>query len=71
MTDESRNLHAHSRIPDFATREEEAEWWDTHSFVDFHDELEPVVITFAEKLSDPTALAGIRDRGEDHAKPRE
>ena len=31
-----------SRIPHFATVEEEAEFWDTHSFEDFADELEPV-----------------------------
>lgn len=31
-----------SRIPHFATVEEEAEFWDTHSIEDFADELEPV-----------------------------
>jgi predicted DNA binding CopG/RHH family protein len=30
-----------SRIPHFATVEEEAEFWDTHSFEDFADEIEP------------------------------
>ena len=28
-------------IPQFATREEEAEFWDTHDFTDYWDELEP------------------------------
>ncbi len=28
-------------IPEFATREEEAEFWDTHDFADYWDELEP------------------------------
>lgn len=31
-----------SRIPHFKTREEEAEFWDTHSLADFADELQPV-----------------------------
>jgi predicted DNA binding CopG/RHH family protein len=34
-----------SQIPHFATVEEEAEFWDTHSFEDFADELEPVTDT--------------------------
>ena len=29
-------------IPKFATREEEAEFWDTHDFADYWDELRPV-----------------------------
>lgn len=28
-------------IPQFATREEEAEFWDTNDFTDYWDELEP------------------------------
>jgi hypothetical protein len=28
-------------IPEFATREEAAEFWDTHDFDDYWDELEP------------------------------
>lgn len=39
MDDEQRPP---SRIPDFKSREEEAEFWDTHDFMDFWDELEPV-----------------------------
>jgi|SoiMethySBSTD1v2_1073268.scaffolds.fasta_scaffold133941_4 CopG antitoxin of type II toxin-antitoxin system len=31
-----------SRIPIFASREEEAEWWDTHDITDYLDELQPV-----------------------------
>lgn len=31
-----------SRIPDFKTYEEEANFWDTHSFTDFEDEFEDV-----------------------------
>jgi predicted glycoside hydrolase/deacetylase ChbG (UPF0249 family) len=44
------------RIPDFATREEEAEWWDTHSITDYLDELEPVQVRFAKNLSSPIAV---------------
>ena len=33
-----------SRIPEFKTLEEEASFWDTHSFTDFEDELEDVDI---------------------------
>lgn len=36
------------KFPDFdkMTYKEEAEWWDTHSFADFWDELDDVDITF-------------------------
>lgn len=33
-----------SKIPKFKNIEEEAHFWDTHSFVDFEDELEEVDI---------------------------
>ena len=33
-----------SHIPEFASREEEAEFWDIHDFTDYLDELEPVKI---------------------------
>jgi hypothetical protein len=40
---ESDNKDARaSRIPSFATIEEEAEFWDTHDVMDFEDELEPI-----------------------------
>ena len=37
-----------SRLPDFSkmSREEEAEWWDTHDLTDYLDELEPVDVEF-------------------------
>ena len=38
-----------SRLPDFKTRDEEAKFWDTHSFADFADELRPVKVHFAKK----------------------
>ena len=41
-----------SRIPDFKSREEEAEFWDTHDITDFLDELRPVKVRFAKNLSE-------------------
>ncbi len=37
-------------IPQFATREEEAAFWDTHDFTDYWDELEPISITVSPDL---------------------
>lgn len=39
-----------SRIPEFASREEEAEFWDTHDTTDFEDEFKPVPVRVARKL---------------------
>lgn len=56
-----------SRIPEFASREEEAEWWDTHNITEYLDELKPVKVRFAKNLSqgitirlDPSTLAELR-----------
>lgn len=46
------------RVPDFSSREEEAEWWDTHSIVDYLDELEPIQIRYAQ----PEKSRGMRPR---------
>jgi len=53
MSNEQRhpNQQAQSRIPEFATREEETEFWDTHDFTDFLDELRPVQVRVAKNLS--------------------
>jgi predicted DNA binding CopG/RHH family protein len=40
-----------SRIPEFQSREEEAEFWDTHDITDYLDELQPVEVRFAPNLS--------------------
>ena len=40
-----------SRIPTFNSREEEAEFWDTHDTADFEDEFEPMNVRFANNLS--------------------
>lgn len=40
-----------SRIPTFATRDEEAAFWDTHDLSDYWDELQPVQLNVAKNLS--------------------
>ena len=37
-------------IPEFASREEEAEFWDTHDITDYWDELKPVKVKFSESI---------------------
>lgn len=44
-----------SRIPTFASREEEAAWWDSHDLADYQDEFETVKARFAETLSEADA----------------
>jgi hypothetical protein len=41
-----------SRIPEFKNYEEEAKFWETHSFSEFADELKPVKVHFAKNLSE-------------------
>ena len=43
-------------IPEFATREEEAEFWDTHDFTDYWDQLQPVSVKFGEDLGSPIVI---------------
>ncbi|MFQ6028904.1 MAG: CopG family antitoxin [Dehalococcoidia bacterium] len=57
-----------SRIPEFASIEEEAEFWDTHDTTDFGDEFKPVRVRFAKNLSegitirlDPETLRKVRE----------
>ncbi len=40
MTEKKRKVK--SKIPEFKSREEEAEFWDTHDTTDFEDEFKPV-----------------------------
>ncbi|MBI5358605.1 hypothetical protein HZB69_03215 [Candidatus Amesbacteria bacterium] len=40
-----------NKIPQFKTYEEEANFWDTHSFTDFPGEFKPVKVVF--KLNKP------------------
>ena len=60
------------QIPHFATREEEAEFWDTHDLSDYWDQFTPVEVEFAEHLSngitiplDQSALARLRAQARD------
>ena len=41
-----------SRIPEFANRVEEAEWFDTHDMADYQDECQTVKARFAKNLSE-------------------
>lgn len=66
MTQE-KGKRARSRIPQFASRQEEADWWDTHDLADYQDEFKTVNVTFAKNLSqgltirlDPETLHELR-----------
>jgi hypothetical protein len=55
------------RIPEFARRAKEAEFWDTHSLADDWDELKSVRVCFAKNLTqgitirfDPKTLDKLR-----------
>lgn len=55
-----------------ATRKEVADFWDTHSFVDYIDELKPVKVQFAKNLSEgitirfaPEILTKLRTLGQE------
>lgn len=49
--DESHLVQS-SRIPDFKSREEMAEWFDKHDMADYWDEFTPVKVRFAKNLSE-------------------
>lgn len=56
-----------SRIPEFTSIEEEAEFWDTHSTADYEDEFRLVRVRFTKNLSqgitirlDPETLQMVR-----------
>ena len=51
-----------SRIPDFQSREEEAEFWDTHDLTEFLDETEPVTLNVSPNLR---SVFSLRLDGED------
>jgi hypothetical protein len=69
MTHPKKPQPTTSRIPQFATREEEAAWWDTHDITDYLDELKPVRARFAKNLSegltvrlDPETMHELREQ---------
>lgn len=50
-----------SRIPDFKTVEEEAHFWDTHSFADYWDEFEDVdLVIELHKPKDETVVVRLQ-----------
>ena len=58
-----------SQIPQFASIEEEATFWDTHDTADYEGEFHPVKVRFARPLSegitirlDPATLTRLRSR---------
>ena len=40
------------RIPVFGSRQDEAEFWDSHDITDYLDELRPIKVRFAKNLSE-------------------
>lgn len=64
-----------SRIPNFKSYEEEANFWDTHDITDFEDETEDVEIIFAlDKPKEETLILrlqkNLKDKLEKLAKRR-
>jgi len=62
-----KKLSKANHIPEFATLEEEAEFWDTHSTADYEHGFKPVRVRFAKNLSngitirfDPDTLQKVR-----------
>lgn len=62
------NQQAAGRIPDFKSREEAAEWFDSHDMADYQDEFKSVKVRFAQNLSeglnirlDKESLASLRE----------
>ncbi len=53
MSEQDRQDTATRHLPDFQSREELAEFWDTHSFTDYLDDLEPVKMQVAEEVAAP------------------
>ena len=46
-----------SKIPEFKTLKEEAEFWDTHEFIEFEDELKSAKVIFdLKKPKDETLI---------------
>jgi hypothetical protein len=66
MTDEQPSRR--TRIPDFASRQEEAEFWDTHDFTEFLDETEPVTLRVSPNLRSVFSLRLDREDQEELAR---
>jgi hypothetical protein len=62
-----QSTRAKRQIPEFASIEEEAEFWDTHDTADYEEEFRQVEVRFARNLSrgltvrlDPQTLEELR-----------
>ena len=56
-----------SRIPNFKTYEDEANFWDTHDFTEFEDELEDVeIIIELNKPRDETIILRVQKNLKDN-----
>lgn len=69
MTAKERQLKPKEPTPRFRSRQEEAEFWDSHDLADYWDEFKPAKVRFARKLSegitirfDPDTLAKLRQQ---------
>jgi len=66
---EHRTKSEKRSIPEFKSREEEAQFWDTHSAADYWQESQPVKVRFARNLSegitirlDPETMREVREQ---------
>jgi len=50
--DKQEVIRKKSRIPDFKSYAEEAEFWDTHDITEFEDETHPVDVRFVKPCSE-------------------
>jgi len=46
-----------TKIPEFATEQEESDFWDTHEFTDYLDETEPVDVRFIDGRPNKTQIS--------------
>lgn len=67
MTAQEPRMKPKEPIPDFKSRQEEAEFWDTHDLADYWDEWKSVKVRFAKNLSegltirlDPETMKAVR-----------
>jgi hypothetical protein len=67
MIDREPRMKPKEPIPEFKSRQEEAEFWDTHDLADYWEEWKPAKVRFAKNLSegitirfDPETLATLR-----------
>jgi hypothetical protein len=71
--DIDRKMRPKEPIPNFASYEEEAEFWDTHDVTDYWDDFEPVDLRFSPDLKSFLTIpidARTLDRLQDAASSR-